>query len=182
MIVCLGWGSLIWNPDCLAIIGKWKMNGPEVPVEYLRQSNNGRLTLVIDPQVPKSTVLWAKMKTNNLAEAKENLRVREGKAKPEYIGSWRQGDPGPEEIPTLALWAEQVQASAVIWTALPAKFDNMNFRKPSYPEAVKYLKGLPRDKRILAEEYVRRTPLQVRTPYREHLEDEFGWTPESPIN
>lgn len=178
MIVCLGWGSLIWNTDDLEISGQWEPNGPEVPVEYLRQSNNGRLTLVIDKEASKSAVLWARMRTTKLAEAKENLRIREGKTKREYIASWSPGDPNPEAIPGLSHWATTIQANAVIWTALPAKFDDNDFQKPSYQEAVKYLRELPPDKRIIAEEYVRRTPPQIRTPYRELFERDLGWEPE----
>jgi len=178
MIVCLGWGSLIWDTAGLEIRGQWEPNGPAVPVEYLRQSNNGRLTLVIDKETPKAIVLWARMRSTNLADAGENLRIREGRTKSEYIGSWSYGDPSPEVIPDLSRWAATIQANAVIWTALPAKFNGNDFQKPSYQEAVKYLRELPKDKRSLAEEYVRRTPLQIRTPYRELFERDFGWEPE----
>lgn len=177
MIVCLGWGSLIWNPDSLPIHGKWEPNGPEVPVEYLRQSSDGRLTLVIDKDVKKSIVLWARMRTAQVTEARESLRMREGRTKQEYIGSWRTGEASPEVIPTLAKWANEIKADVVIWTALPTKFHDENHDKPTYQEALEYLKNLPPEKQSAAEEYVRRTPLQIRTPYRESFERDLGWRP-----
>jgi hypothetical protein len=177
MIVCLGWGSLIWNPNGLVISGQWQPNGPSVPVEYLRQSNNGRLTLVIDKTAPKSTALWARMQTVNLADAMENLRLREGNTRIEYIGCWRYADPEPEAIPGLARWAATINARAVIWTALPARFAGEDFRRPGYNEALQYLRALPQDIKTIAEAYVRRTPAQIRTPYRDKIETDLGWKP-----
>jgi len=175
MIICLGWGSLIWNSESLAISGGWQEHGPEVPVEYLRQSRDGQLTLVIEPGVPKVTVLWAKMQTNDLGAAKENLRQREGGTKIEYIGFWAQDSECPADIPNLAHWAKIIGATAVIWTALPAKFDGEDYRKPTVDEAIAYLEQLEPRRRALAEEYVRRTPLQISTRYRSSFEEHFGW-------
>lgn len=48
-IAILGWGSLIWNPENLNYYTEfgWSKNEPKLPIEFLRISNNGRLTLVI---------------------------------------------------------------------------------------------------------------------------------------
>lgn len=51
-IVIPGWGSLIWNPGNLAMTGEWQPDGPMLPVEFARVSTDGRLTLVIAPDVP----------------------------------------------------------------------------------------------------------------------------------
>ena len=179
MIVCLGWGSLIWKPESLAISGLWEAAGPAVSVEFLRQSQNGRLTLVIDPSVPELPVLWAKMQMSDLGEAKESLRVREGNTKRQYIGAWTRGDESPEGIPNLRNWAEQIGAATVIWTALPAKFEGEDHRKPTVEEAIAYLQKLEPSRRTLAEEYIRRTPQQIATPYRRSFEQHFGWVPEN---
>ena len=175
MIICLGWGSLIWNTDPLVISGDWQKDGPTIPVEFLRQSKDGQLTLIIEPGFPETTVLWAKMKTNDLGVARENLRQREGWPKKEYIGNWRQDSESPADIPSLANWSKQIGATAVIWTALPAKFNDEDFRKPTVDEAIAYLEKLEPSKRALAEEYVRRTPLQISTRYRSSFEEHFGW-------
>jgi len=175
MIICLGWGSLIWDPGQLAISGGWNKQGPEVPVEYLRQSKNDRLTLVIEQSAPMVKVLWTKMQTNNLEEAKENLRQREGGIKREFVGFWTQGSECPEEIPHMEAWAKKLGVTAAIWTALPAKFNGENYRKPSIDEAITYLEQLESEKKALAEGYIRKTPPQITTKYRSRFEQHFGW-------
>lgn len=47
-IVCLGWGSLVWRPESLKIQRQWFNDGPLLPIEFTRQSRDGRLTLVIN--------------------------------------------------------------------------------------------------------------------------------------
>ena len=174
MIVCLGWGSLIWNQGELAIIGKWEPNGPIVPVEYLRQSIDGRLTLVIDENASRCTVLWAKMKIKVLVEAKKNLQDREGTVS-KHIGSWCNGEDCPKCIPDLDKWAISNNVDSVIWTALPPKFNNIDCRKPTYEEALEYLHNLPPNKSTLAKEYVCKTPEQIQTKFREGFERDLGW-------
>jgi hypothetical protein len=46
-IGCLGWGSLIRDQGKLPVRGTWQGDGPELPVEFARQSTNGRVTLVV---------------------------------------------------------------------------------------------------------------------------------------
>lgn len=38
MITCLGWALLVWSPDTLPNVGEWQSNGPQVRLEFLRQS------------------------------------------------------------------------------------------------------------------------------------------------
>jgi len=61
MIVILAWGSLIWAPGGLSpmLAGDWQADGPFLPVEYCRQSKDGRLTLVVTEQAPSLRVLWS---------------------------------------------------------------------------------------------------------------------------
>jgi hypothetical protein len=47
-IAVLGWGSLIGDPGDMALADRFEPNGPQLPLEFSRISNNGRLTLVID--------------------------------------------------------------------------------------------------------------------------------------
>ena len=46
--VVLAWGSLVWDPGKLQTVGKFTANGPLLPIEFCRVSDDGRLTLAID--------------------------------------------------------------------------------------------------------------------------------------
>ena len=77
-IACIGWGSLIWNPRNLKIRQKWFEDGPLLPIEFARQSGDKRITLVIEEKSDPIRTLWALMSVNDIKEAKESLRKREG--------------------------------------------------------------------------------------------------------
>ena len=95
MIVCLGWGSLISNPGILEVEPEWRSDGPSIPIEFTRQSNDGRLILVVEPSANSIPVLWTKMLISDLDTAIENLRQREGSTKKKYIGVWTSNDADP---------------------------------------------------------------------------------------
>lgn len=83
-IAILGWGSLIWRPKNLMIkYTKWKNDGPKLPIEFARKSNDGRLTLVIydkylDDESKWIKVLWNLMNVDSIQEAIGNVCIREG--------------------------------------------------------------------------------------------------------
>jgi len=162
-IVCLGWGSLIWNPSGLPV-REWKKDGPSLPVEFARQSENGRLTLVILDQGERVCMLYAALEVPDLGAAILALSTREGCAK-RRIGYWtgsgaREAFAHSQDIGS---WANERSLDAVVWTALPAKFGGVDGRMPNAEEAISYLATLEGDKRRMAEEYVRRVPAQIRT-------------------
>jgi len=77
-IACLGWGSLIWRPENLLIRREWFADGVILPIEFARQSKDGRLTLVITEGAKPVRALWALTATDDLATAKNSLLIREG--------------------------------------------------------------------------------------------------------
>lgn len=171
-IACIGWGSLIWDPQNLPITLPWRDDGPNLAVEFARQSAEGHLTLVIVENGPALPCLWAPMLTDNLNEAISQLRARE-RTVTRHIGFWKSAS-APEAI---SRWAEAKGLSGVVWTALPPKFQGVDGRAPTLEEACIHLASLKGPARERAEKYVRRAPIQIRTPYREAIEEALGWDP-----
>lgn len=177
-IACLGWGSLVWDPRELAIQRQWFNDGPLIKVEFARQSQDGRITLVLTENTNPVRSLWAAMDASDLASAKSVLRKREGipeKNEEKHIGAWSVGQPSPSLISGLAEWASAHGVAHVIWTNLPPKFDGEE-KAPSSDQVVQYLAGLVGAQREVAERYVRFTPTQIDTTYRRHIEAELQWT------
>lgn len=177
-VVCLGWGSLVWDPRELAIQRRWFKDGPLIHVEFARQSSDGRITLVLVEVAKPVRSLWAVMDADNLASAKSSLRKREGipeKNEEKHIGSWSIGQPSPALIPGLAEWASSHGVAHVVWTNLPPKF-NEELKVPSADEVVNYLEGLVDTQRKEAERYIRFAPKQIDTAYRSRIEAALQWT------
>lgn len=173
-IACLGWGSLVWRPETLPLRSAWFADGPSLPIEFARKSNNGRITLVIVDGVEPIPVLWSEMDAGSVDEAVMALADREGiaaKNANRLIGIWTAGS-GPQ---TVADWATQKELDAVIWTALGPKFSGGN-DTPTADQVVAYLRDLVGPTRECAEEYVRRAPAQIMTAYRTAIEAQLGWT------
>lgn len=179
-VVCLGWGSLVWNPGTLPLDGGWNKDGPDVQVEFLRQSTDGRITLVLDSSAALVPCLWARMTCPDIATASEALRSREKIPRSrmnESIGQWT-GGAAPALIPNLANWGKRLGISSAIWTALPAKLNDVA-TPPSADAVIEYLHSLTGYARATAEEYVRRAPIQIDTPYRRRIASDLGWSPRS---
>lgn len=179
-IACIGWGSLIWNPGSLLIRREWFFDGPFLPIEFTRQSQDGRLTLVITPTVKPIRTLWALLATEDISISKESLRVREGihenKAS-QYIDTISANEETNDPIRlTIQDWLRVLKIDAAIWTNLPSKFDKEDKKVPTIEEAIVYLERLDINKRKLAEEYVRKAPKQIDTDYRREFEKHFGWS------
>lgn len=179
VIVCIGWGSLIWCQKTLPVLGAWRIDGPELPVEFARESRDKRITLVVCEAAPPVTVLWSELNVPSLDQARNALAEREGiRARyiPDSIGycskTGRSNHPGADAI---AAWAGQKGADAVVWTALKPKLGD-DYRVPSVEEVIAHLKGLSGTALKAAEEYVRLAPRQIVTPYRTAIEQAFGWT------
>lgn len=185
MIVCLGWGSLIWDTGCLPLVDNrnWHEDGPALPVEFARKSGRSRVTLTITEDTERVPVLWKELNVESLEEARTVLCERECKYESD-IGIWSatcsSADPTYIQHAVaveIGAWAEAKGIGGVVWTALGPNFDNVLRTKPSCDQVISYLKGLvERNEHQNAETYVRRAPSQIRTVYRDRIERELGWT------
>lgn len=175
-VACLGWGSLIWDQGDLPLVGHWRKDGPTVHVEFLRQSKDGRITLVLDKSASPVVSLWAPLKSADLNDAAKALGAREGIPPANVqraIGRWFDGS-SPELIPNLQEWAQARGVSGVVWTALPAKFGGTALA-PDADTLVGYLRVLKQPAQDKAKEYIQRAPHQIDTPYRRRIVTELGW-------
>jgi hypothetical protein len=179
VVAVLGWGSLIWEPKVLRTKTDWFKDGPTIRVEFLRRSDRGRITLVLDESAAPVPSLWAIVESSDIEAAAENLREREG-VRPKnfalHIGRWATGQDTPSCISALPEWAKSRGVDAVIWTALPHKFHD-DGRRPSAEDIVAYLEGTKDVVKEDAERYVRCAPRQIDTAYRRIIAERLGWIP-----
>lgn len=134
------------------------------------------MTLVLHASASEVRSLWAVMNVETLDAAKAALKAREDTGT-NYIAAWSKGSASPALIANLPQWAESRGVDNVIWTALPAKFNDEDGRVATADEVVAYLGGLTARTREHAERYIRRAPAQIDTPYRRRVEATLGWTP-----
>ena len=185
-IGCLAWGSLVWDPGPLPLAGPWQRGGPLLPIEFSRVGDHHELATALTPGARPMPTRWAELRCRDVAEARERLREREGvpATSPQKIGSAAalQGAAAPVTSPAdalfasdIAAWGQQIGLDAVVWTALPPRFDGNEGRAPSAEEALSYLRGLRGEALAHAREYVERVPDEIRTAYRARIESELGW-------
>ncbi|MCB1471220.1 MAG: hypothetical protein KDK08_29550, partial [Rhizobiaceae bacterium] len=175
-IVCLGWGSLIWNPGNLPCSSEWKTDGPVLPIEFARISNGGRVTLVLTPAAKDVPVLHASLNVNSLEDAVSALAIREGVIDHDSIGRW----PSQKSYPfsnVIESWARARDVTGIVWTALPPGTKENRGQIPSLDDVVRYLKTLDDQQKAAAIEYVRKAPAQIATGYRPSIEHELGIVP-----
>lgn len=181
-IAVLGWGSLIWNPGQLPLSSKWEADGPSLPIEFSRESSDGRITLVLVEGVKESPALWAQLNADSLEVAKAALAKREGISEhnTKYsIGFWEAASGmshGTCSI-EIAKWATEKRLDGVIWTNLKYGFKSSRDKAPELTEVIEHLQSLSGEVQSVAEEYVRKTPAQVQTEFRSEFENLFGWHP-----
>lgn len=184
-IACLGWGSLVWDPRTIPIRGKWFDDGPILPIEFARESSNGRITLVIADVDFGVRSLWALMSVRNLDDAKTELAVRESipMQNAKYsIGFWDRASSNSHgrSADKIGLWAKKHNFDCVVWTNLRFGFKKDRGSMPTYANVLEHLRSLPHEKRRVAEEYIRQAPVQIDTEYRKRMQDDLGWVPTHP--
>ena len=93
------------------------------------------------------------------------------------IGAWSANfATNHAEAVSVGVWAKTKGIDGVVWTALRARFSDVQ-GKPACHQVMHYLADLVGDVRDRAEEYVRRAPAEIATPYRAEIERQLGWTP-----
>jgi hypothetical protein len=178
-IACIAWGSLLWKPQPLKLASGWHPGGPRLPLEFVRQSDDyPELALALYEGARAMPTYWAWLATKDLAKARAMLEARE-EIRPDYpecVGSIPPVD-GAGTDPRIKKWMQGKGIDAVVWTALPAKFDGASGRAPTPEEAVAWLASLQGAARAKAEDYIRRTPAHIDTRYRRLIEQRLGWRP-----
>jgi hypothetical protein len=129
--------------------------------------------LVIDHEAPPVRVLWNELAVSSVPEAVAELRQRED-TKTSWIGRWSTNLYCADAIND---WARDRKFEGVVWSAMPPKFHGENYLRPSKAEAIDYLAQLNGEERQNAEDYVRKAPAQIETPYRRAIQETLGWTP-----
>jgi len=178
-IACLGWGSLIWKPGNLPIAAEWQTDGPQLPIEFSRIGDGGEVATALCINAVPVPVLWAPLSTTDLTEACRALREREA------IPDERCDGVGillnPQQTPgALATWAINHGVDAVIWTALPPRFQHVEGRIPGCDDVLAHLSALQGETAAHAYDYIRRVPAQLATPYRQALMHRVSRTPDMP--
>jgi len=168
-IACLAWGSLIWKPDELPVAGEWYADGPALPIEFCRIGDGGELATAICINAAPVNVFWAELSADSLPEAVAALRVREA------IPAERRDGVGillnPQITPgVISEWALDRRLDAVIWTALPPRYQHQEGLIPSCEQALAHLSSLKGEVAEHAFAYIRQVPAQLETPYRQQLQ------------
>jgi hypothetical protein len=180
----LAWGSLVWDPRDLQIAAKFAPDGPLLPIEFCRVSDDGRLTLAIDESFGALCKTYsAPSRLENLDAAIESLRAREGAPNIQAVGfvepaSDRQSEfamqSHPQVVATIGAWTTAKGYDAAIWSALASNFDDWGKGgEPfSVSAALQYLETLEAEdpaKFAAALVYIRKAPPEVETPVREEV-------------
>ncbi|MBU9218791.1 hypothetical protein KTD55_32545 [Burkholderia gladioli] len=179
-IACIGWGSLIWNCGALPVAGDWQVDGPALPVEFARESRNGRMTLVICEGVAEVPTQWSLLDTADLQAAISALAEREGiKGRVDtdigFVDAWNKQTHGACAS-LIESWALANDLSGVVWTNLPCGFRRSRSVMPSGEEVLAHLRGLEGDAHEAARDYVVRAPREIDTAYRRLIEASLGWS------
>jgi hypothetical protein len=185
-IAVLGWGSLIWKPGGLSTTGRWRP-GPDLPVEFARRSNDGRVTLVLYGD-HRSPTYWVESRKLSVDAVCADLWEREGRTKfgsihfttGEGLRTWRDASAEGGSLDVSGLveaWLESTpRVAAAVWTGLPPRgFDREDASVSD--QVVDHLRDLDEPVKALAKEYVQKAPASIRTLVRAAIEDSLGWMP-----
>lgn len=169
-------------PRSLPVRRGWFSDGPLLPIEFARESGDHRITLVIANVNHRVRTLWALMSVDTLDLARSALAAREGISESNMsysIGYWESASESShgEYADEIGSWAKRLSLDAVVWTNLKVGFRNNRDELPQYDQVLEHLRSVSHEERVVAEEYVRKAPIQIDTEYRRNLERDLGWAP-----
>lgn len=184
-IAVLGWGSLIWCPGSLRIRSRWRPDGPMLPIEFARISQDERLTLVIHPGSVDQATSWAFSECTTVEEARNNVRARENSKLADIhytLSDGKAAERAPLEIVNrVKEWlARHLDIQGVVWTGLPSNWIDKRGRHFTPEDAVNFLQELEaaRDRAKAtydrAREYIANAPPLIDTAVRRALRAR-GW-------
>ena len=81
----------------------------------------------------------------------------------------------PQSSGLLADWARPRGIDALIWTALPARIDDIEGKVPTPEAAIAYLRTLTGEEGEHAKNYIQQVPEQIDTRYRREIRTALGW-------
>jgi hypothetical protein len=169
-IACIGWGSLVWDPRGLPVSGDWRTDGPYLPIEFARESADGRITLVLCEGVALVRTYWTMLAVEDLAEAVIALAEREGIARriAHDIGRWNSVDDKSRGMcaAEIAKWANTQGLDGVVWTNLPCGLRDSRGVMPTEQDVLAHLAQLSGESLENAKHYVEMAPAQIYTGYR----------------
>jgi hypothetical protein len=179
-IAILVWGSLYWDKRNLETTDEWFYDGPVLPIEFARISNGNRLTLVIKPAFDNVITLYAISAHDTLAAARENLRSREGTENVNNIGfidfttntqQVRQANAFMIDI--LSQWNTERNFDAIIWSDFSPRFSDAINQQFTLQNVITFIDNLPEAEKRSALQYIRNTPHQINTRFRNAIEQRF---------
>ncbi|HEV7241290.1 MAG TPA: hypothetical protein VGQ36_18810 [Thermoanaerobaculia bacterium] len=185
-IAILGWGSLIWCPGGLRIKTRWHTDGPLLPIEFARISQDDRLTLVIQPGSAEQSTYWAFSEFAELKDACKNLKDRERTKSSDIHHVLRDrttgGDVDPDVASKVNSWvAQHDDVEAVVWTGLTSNWREKRGRDFTAEDAEHFLLGLESKRDYAtaiydrAREYLTHAPRGVDTAVRQAMRAR-GWS------
>ena len=181
-IAIIAWGSLVRRPETLSFIGSFKLTDLQLPIEFCRVSDDGRLTLVVDGAYgAPCPARVAVSGFDALPYAINNLRKRERTTR-ENIGfvEMRSGQHSPkigrgapfETVDVVKSWVADNGYDAAIWTSLERNLPAAESATAAFSAeaAIRYLESLHDPASDYALNHIRDAPSEVRTPVRAAIE------------
>ena len=179
-IAILVWGSLYWDKRNLETTDEWFYDGPVLPIEFARISNGNRLTLVIKPTFDNVTTLYAISAHDTLVAARENLHSREGTENINNIGfidfttnTQQVRQANAFIIDVLRQWNTESNFDAIIWSDFSPRFSDAINQQFTLQNVITFIDNLPEPEKRSALQYIRNTPHQINTRFRNAIEQRF---------